>query len=302
MKSWMKLRKTGNQKQTLKNKTIMFRLYKSDGPFMIENEGRFFKSAAVDWDQWINRENLFDQLKNEITGSQPLDEAAVSAFREKTLAPIGSQEVWASGVTYLRSRDARMEESEHAKSAYDLVYDADRPELFFKSLPHRVAGPGQHVNIRRDSTWNVPEPELTLFINSSGTIAGYTIGNDMSSRSIEGENTLYLPQAKTYERSAALGPCLTIPGQPLAPDTEIDLKIYRENKCVFHGQTSLSAMKRRPEDLKDYLLRGLKFNTGCFLMTGTGVVPPSTFTLEEDDVVDIRIDPIGTLSNPVKWY
>ncbi|HNR08431.1 MAG TPA: fumarylacetoacetate hydrolase family protein [Saprospiraceae bacterium] len=281
---------------------MMFRLYKTPGRFIIEENERYFLSTAVDWDQWVNRKNLFEELKIEIAGLQAMDKDAASAFLDKVLAPIGSQEVWASGVTYLRSRDARMEESEHAKSAYDLVYDADRPELFFKSLPHRVAGPGQAVNIRRDSTWNVPEPELTLFINSQGTIAGYTIGNDMSSRSIEGENTLYLPQAKTYERSAALGPCLAIPGEPLGPETEIDLKIFRDNKCVFHGQTRLGAMKRRPEELRDYLLRGLEFNEGCFLMTGTGIVPPTTFTLEEDDLVDIRIGTIGTLSNPVKWY
>ncbi len=280
----------------------MIKLYKCEDCLVFHYKDHFYSLADQNWDTLINREDVYPFLEQITTTGTPISEAAWTDLRHTIQAPIGTQEVWASGVTYLRSRDARMEESEHAKSAYDLVYEADRPELFFKSLAHRVAGPGQHVNIRIDSTWNVPEPELTLFINRNGHIAGYTIGNDMSSRSIEGENTLYLPQAKTYERSAALGPCLLISALPIDESAQIDLKIYRANKCVFHGQTQLSTMKRKFEDLKNYLLRGLKFEVGCFLMTGTGIVPPSTFTLEGEDEVHIEIEHIGTLINPVKWF
>ncbi len=280
----------------------MIKLYKCEDCLVFHYKDHFYSLADQNWDTLINREDVYPFLEQITTTDTPISEAAWTDLRHTIQAPIGTQEIWASGVTYLRSRDARMEESEHAKSAYDLVYEADRPELFFKSLAHRVAGPGQHVNIRIDSTWNVPEPELTLFINRKGHIAGYTIGNDMSSRSIEGENTLYLPQAKTYERSAALGPCLLILEHPIDLASQIDLKIYRANKCVFHGQTQLNTMKRKFEDLKEYLLRGLKFEVGCFLMTGTGIVPPSTFTLEGEDEVHIEIEHIGTLINPVRWF
>ena len=215
------------------------------------------------------------------------------------LAPIGSQELWAAGVTYLKSRDARMEESKDSGGAdcYQKVYEAERPELFFKSLPHRVSGHGGKVNIRKDSTWNVPEPELTLFLNSAGTIQGYTIGNDMSSRSIEGENPLYLPQAKMYERSAAIGPCLYIPEKPISPDTMIRLKIKRGNEIMFAAETAISRMKRSLTELAAYLFREFDFATGCFLMTGTCLVPPNDFTLWEKDIVEITIDDIGTLTN-----
>lgn len=280
----------------------MFKLYKTPNKNFIEFQDTFYASSHSNWDEWINQEHLIECLKSEIEGLLPLERQEVEELKKELLAPIGSQEVWAAGVTYLRSRDARMEESEVAKSAYDLVYEAERPEIFFKSTSSRVAGPGQYVNIRKDSTWNVPEPELTLCINRQGKIIGYTAGNDMSSRSIEGENTLYLPQAKTYERSAALGPCLLVQDSPLDPKTIIELKIFRESACVFHGQTPWSSMIRKLEDLKGYLLRGLQFSQGCFLMTGTGIVPPSTFTLEEGDEVEITIYGIGTLSNPVKRY
>lgn len=280
----------------------MFKLYKTTDKNFIEFQDAFYASKHSNWDEWINQENLIECLKSEMESMLPLDKQEVEELKKKLLPPLGSQEVWAAGVTYLRSRDARMEESEVAKSAYDLVYEAERPEIFFKSTSSRVAGPGQHVNIRKDSTWNVPEPELTLCINRQGKIIGYTAGNDMSSRSIEGENTLYLPQAKTYERSAALGPCLLVQDAPLGPETLIELKIFRESACVFHGQTPWSSMIRKLEDLKGYLLRGLQFSQGCYLMTGTGIVPPSTFTLEEGDEVEITISGIGTLSNPVKRY
>lgn len=216
------------------------------------------------------------------------------------LAPIGSQEVWACGVTYLRSRDARMVESESSGGDvfYDLVYDADRPEIFFKATPHRVVGPGGRVRIRRDSTWDVPEPELTLAVSARGRIFGHTIGNDMSSRSIEGENPLYLPQAKTYDGSAALGPRLVI-APPPGPDTGIAMTITRDGATAFEGETSVSQIKRSFDELVAYLFRDNSFPAGAYVMTGTGIVPGDDFTLRPGDVVAISIDGIGTLTNEV---
>ena len=216
------------------------------------------------------------------------------------LPPIDSQEVWAAGVTYLRSQTARMEESEHGASHYDRVYSADRPELFFKATPHRVVGPGQPVRIRADSNWNVPEPELTLVINSRGRLVGFTVGNDMSSRDIEGENPLYLPQAKVYNGSAALGPCVTLAGaMPPREETRIELVVRRGDDVAFQGETKVDQIARTFDDLIDYLTRDNSFPNGVFLMTGTGVVPGDDFTLAPGDVVEISIDGIGTLSNPV---
>jgi len=216
-------------------------------------------------------------------------------------APLQSQEVWAAGVTYFRSRTARMEESKDAGGGtfYDKVYLAERPELFFKSTPHRVAAPGEPVRIRRDSKWNVPEPELTLAVNAHGRIFGYTIGNDMSSRDIEGENPLYLPQAKVYDRSAALGPCLLLTDDPLPVTTEISLEIIRARRTAFTGTTAISQIKRTFPSLAEYLFRDNAFPHGCYLMTGTGVVPPDDFTLRSGDEIRITIPPIGTLVNPV---
>ena len=216
-------------------------------------------------------------------------------------APLQSQEIWAAGVTYLRSRTARMEESKDAGggSFYDKVYAADRPELFFKATPHRVAAPGEPVRIRRDSKWNVPEPELTLAINAHGRIFGFTIGNDMSSRDIEGENPLYLPQAKVYDRSAALGPCLLLSDEPLPTTTEISIEIRRQGRSVFGGRTAISQIKRTFPSLAEFLFRDNSFPHGCYLMTGTGIVPPDNFTLQSGDEISITIPPIGTLTNPV---
>jgi 2-dehydro-3-deoxy-D-arabinonate dehydratase len=216
------------------------------------------------------------------------------------LAPIDRQEVWAAGVTYKRSQIARMEESESAASHYDKVYTADRPELFFKATPHRTAGPGQPLRVRSDSSWSVPEPEFTLVINRSGRIVGYTIGNDMSARDIEGENPLYLPQAKFYRQCAGLGPAVLLAEQPLQPErTEIQLEIRRGNAVVFSGSTPLSQMKRTPEELAAWLCRENEFPDGAFLMTGTGIVPDDSFTLEHGDSVSISITGIGTLTNPI---
>jgi 2-dehydro-3-deoxy-D-arabinonate dehydratase len=220
---------------------------------------------------------------------------------EVTLAaPIDQQEVWAAGVTYLRSRDARMEESVSAKSAYDLVYEADRPEIFFKATPSRVTGPGEEIAIRGDSTWDVPEPELALAINREGEIIGYTVGNDMSSRSIEGENPLYLPQAKMYAKCAGLGPSITLAWEMgEIKDRAIRLVIRREGKVLFDGNTSTSQIHRTFEDLVKYLRTHNDFPRGVFLMTGTGIIPPSEFTLEDGDDVEITIDNIGSLRQPV---
>lgn len=255
-----------------------------------------------DWDALINQAALYAHLQQVASGQKPITEAeADTLITEQLLPPIGSQEVWAAGVTYLRSRDARMDESKDSGAAdcYQRVYEADRPELFFKAIPQRVAGHGATVYIRKDSAWNVPEPELTLYINSEGTIQAYTIGNDMSSRSIEGENPLYLPQAKVYERSAALGPCLYIIENVIPPETEIKLRIYRAEEIRYEGITPISRMKRSLTELAAYLYSECDFPAGCFLMTGTCLVPPNDFTLQKGDVVVITIAGIGTLTNTI---
>lgn len=213
--------------------------------------------------------------------------------------PLEAQEVWAAGVTYLRSREARMEESEREADIYDRVYRAERPELFFKATRHRVVGHGGKVRIRADSRWNVPEAELALAVNSGGRVFGYTIGNDMSSRSIEGDNPLYLPQAKIYDGSCALGPCLMLMEGALAQSTEIVLRIVRDGDEVFCGSTRLSQMKRTVEELVGYLFRDNTFPDGCYLLTGTGIVPENDFTLAAGDEIAITIEPIGTLGNMV---
>jgi 2-dehydro-3-deoxy-D-arabinonate dehydratase len=214
-------------------------------------------------------------------------------------APIDRQEVWAAGVTYLRSRDARMEESSQ-RDVYDRVYDADRPELFLKATPNRVSGPGEPIAIRGDSGWDVPEPELVILLNGHGELVGYTIGNDVSSRSIEGENPLYLPQAKVYSRCAALGPVVVTADElPDVSNLEIQLTIRRGGTALFQDRTATSQLHRSLADLTHYLLRDNEFPAGVFLMTGTGIVPPSEFTLQDGDEVTIQIEGIGSLVNPV---
>jgi len=247
----------------------------------------------------------FDRLFAAADPAQAVKAAAANGREvgrpETVLAPIGQQEVWAAGVTYLRSRAARVAESKDAGGGvfYDKVYEAPRPELFFKATAHRVAPSGGQVCIRADSQWNVPEPELTLAINAAGKIFGYTIGNDMSSRDIEAENPLYLPQAKVYDRSASLGPCLWLSETAPSLSTEIRIKIRRGGVAVFEGATTLERMKRTLTEVAAYLFRSNSFPVGCYLMTGTGIVPPDEFSLQVGDVIEISIDPIGTLINTV---
>jgi 2-dehydro-3-deoxy-D-arabinonate dehydratase len=276
------------------------KLYKTRHGNLLEANEQFYLIDQP-WDAMINREDLHGYLQVSRSSALPAGEAAL--IKQEILAPIGSQEVWAAGVTYLRSRNARMEESKDSGGAnfYDKVYAAERPELFFKAASHRVAAHGEPVYIRRDSSWNVPEPELTLFINSKGQVQAYTIGNDMSSRSIEGENPLYLPQAKTYERSAALGPCLFVPHTPISPDTCIHMVILRGDDRVYAGSVAISQMKRALTELAGWLYREMDFAAGCFLMTGTCLVPPNEFTLQENDIVEIRIDGIGELRNAIAY-
>lgn len=227
-----------------------------------------------------------------------LPEHAIESVRLVT--PVEQQEVWAAGVTYFRSKTARMEESSFSASAYDRVYDAVRPELFFKSLPEKVVSPNEPVGIRKDARWSVPEPEIALMINSRGQIAGYTIGNDMSSRDIEGENLLYLPQAKVYRRSCAVGPFVTVEvTEEEARSWQITLAVERAGAVVFDGETSVALVKRSFDELVRFLLRCQSFPHGAVLLTGTGIVPPDEFTLQEGDLVRIGISGIGVLVNSV---
>lgn len=275
------------------------KVYKTSGHIVIEANGEKYDAGQHDWDTFINRDHLAAYLRDIVGTAKKVTE---EWFSQQTLeAPIGSQEIWAAGVTYLRSRDARMEESKDAGGGtfYDKVYDADRPEIFYKGSKHRTAGPLGKVRIRRDSAWNVPEPELTLFMSTSGSIVGYTVGNDMSSRDIEGENPLYLPQAKVYDGCAALGPCLYVPGSPIDQNTRITLEIRRGGKTAFTNSIAITQMKRKHIELAGYLFMECSFPTGVFMMTGTGIVPPNDFTLASGDEILITIDNIGTLVNTV---
>jgi len=239
------------------------------------------------------RTALQEKLNQATEGGCPLEEV-------RLLAPVDKQEVWAAGVTYLRSKTARMEESDFSATAYDKVYDAPRPEIFFKSLPEKVVATGDPVGIRKDATWNVPEPELALVMDSGGQVVGYSIGNDMSSRDIEGENLLYLPQAKMYDRSCSLGPWLVLgPEEEIVRGWTIGVNIEREGKVVFEGETSINQIKRSFDELAGYLFRSQTFTSGAVLLTGTGVVPDDDFTLEEGDRVGIKVSGVGELSNPV---
>jgi 2-dehydro-3-deoxy-D-arabinonate dehydratase len=273
------------------------RLYRTDAGVFVEESGRYSLIEGHSWDALLACDDLPELLSELLAGakvSSKFDDADL-------LAPISQQEVWAAGVTYYRSRGARMEESKDAGGGdfYDRVYSAERPELFFKSTASRTVGSGAKVRIRGDARWSVPEPELTLVVSAGGRIVGYTIGNDMSSRDIEGENPLYLPQAKVYNGSCALGPGILISAHPLPHSTQIEIEILRDDHVEFAGSVALTELKRDPETLVEYLLRDNSFPSGVFLMTGTGIVPPSSFTLASGDRIRITIDPIGTLENEV---
>lgn len=277
------------------------KLYKTKKGIVIEKENAYYLIDGEDWDIFINDDELYSKLqkKTKDLSSNP----ELKNFIESQIeAPIQSQEIWACGVTYLKSRVGRQEESKNAGGGdfYARVYEADRPEIFFKASAFRTVGHGQKVNIRKDSTWDVPEPELTLAVTTSGKIIGYTIGNDMSSRSIEGENPLYLPQAKSYDGSASVGPCIYVTEEPLSPDTLIQMQIIRDQKVAFEGQVAISQIKRKFQDLVSYLYRETSFPHGCLLMTGTGIVPSADFTLHKNDQIRIEIQHIGILVNTVK--
>jgi 2-dehydro-3-deoxy-D-arabinonate dehydratase len=273
------------------------KLFRTATARFVEEEGHQYRIGALTWDALMAHDNLEACLEAIVESEAPTHEFHGAPL----LAPIDGQEVWAAGVTYYRSRGARMEESKDAGGGnfYDRVYSADRPELFFKSTASRTVGHGGKVRIRKDAHWSVPEPELTLVVSPRGKIIGYTIGNDMSSRDIEGENPLYLPQAKVYNGSCALGPGILVTSSPLPHSTEILLEILRHERIEFSGSVALSELKRDPQSLVEYLFRDNSFPNGCFLMTGTGIVPPSSFTLARGDKIRITIEPIGTLENQV---
>ena len=272
------------------------KLYKTGSGCVVEHDGSWSLLRNCTWDDVVAQNDPGNFLLQAVKTGTAVDSSIV---KQDQLAPIGSQEVWAAGVTYHRSRDARMEESETAGGGdfYHRVYHAERPELFFKATPHRVVGSGGKVAIRSDAKWSVPEPELALLVSPNGKILGYTVGNDMSSRDIEGENPLYLPQAKVYDRSCALGPCVLVTSESLPRSTEIQLEILRAGRIAFNGRTTLNELKREPKTLVEYLFRDNSFPNGCFLLTGTGIVPPDDFTLAHGDEIRITIDEIGTLVN-----
>lgn len=272
------------------------KLYRTSQGAFVEEDGSFYLVEVTNWDELLSSTQLHSLVRAAI------DKGISAKFDANTiLAPIVSQEVWAAGVTYYRSRSARIEESKDAGGGdfYDRVYAAERPELFFKATGRRVVGHGGAVRIRSDAKWSVPEPELTLLIDPAGSIIGYTIGNDMSSRDIEGENPLYLPQAKMYDGSCALGPCVLLSKQPLGPATGIHLEIKRNGEEVFAASTTLAELKRDPKELVRFLYRDNSFPYGAFLMTGTGIVPSDDFTLAAGDGIRIAIDGIGALENYV---
>lgn len=277
---------------------MRIKLYKTIGGPVALYQDQYFLLPAV-WDELVNDDHATQTVLQLVETLQPQHHSIITHL----LPTIGSmQELWACGVTYLRSKVGRQYESKGSGGAdfYARVYEAERPEVFFKATPHRIVGHLQQVGIRKDSVWDVPEPELTLVVTASGKVIGYTIGNDMSSRSIEGENPLYLPQAKTYDSCAALGPCILLCDEPLSDDTSIQLSIHRNELTVFDDTISLSQLKRSPQELVSFVFRACSFPYGCLIMTGTGIVPGNDFTLQIGDVIHISIDYIGTLINTVK--
>lgn len=272
-------------------------LYRTADRLLVEEDGRFYLLDETSLDALVALDDVNAHLSSIIAAGTPESLTAPPNLE----APIENQEVWAAGVTYFRSRSARIEESKDAGGGdfYDRVYTAERPELFFKAVAHKVAGPNSNVRIRSDATWSVPEPELALLVNPRGQIIGYTIGNDMSSRDIEGINPLYLPQAKVYDYSCALGPGILIQPHPMPPSTQIRMEILRSGSTEFSASVALTELKRHPATLVEYLFHDQSFPYGCFLLTGTGIVPPDSFTLHGGDEIRISIDGIGTLVNEV---
>ena len=276
------------------------KLYKKKNQVIVHFNQSYYLLNNQNWDLLVNDDNLFSKIKNQILSAPSVDKSEIKFIDP----PIESQELWASGVTYLISKKERENESKKSGGSefYNKVYNADRPELFFKATKNRISGNDQFVRIRKDSSWNVPEPELTLFATSNKKIIGLTIGNDMSSRSIEGENPLYLPQAKTYDGCASLGPCLYVleNQEEVNNGLEIKISIERKNKIIFNNSISTNQMKRSNQELINYLFRECSFPKGVFLMTGTGIVPPKDITLNKNDIIKIGIENIGILINKVK--
>lgn len=273
-------------------------IYRTANGTIAAQAGEYY-SIPMSWSALLADTTPYETVNAALANAEKIPAPQAGEWRCPIL---DTQELWACGVTYIRSRDGRQEESKDAGGGdfYARVYEAERPEVFMKATPHRVVGHGKPVRIRKDSGWDVPEPELTLVVNTSGKIIGFTVGNDMSSRSIEGENPLYLPQAKTYDGCAALGPgILLTPDGKITPETKIELVISRSGQPVFQGSVKLEQMRRTPEELVGFVYRECSFPTGCFIMTGTGIVPPSEFTLKPGDQIDISIDGIGTLTNTV---
>ena len=270
------------------------RLHRTERGAVAERDGLFF-DVAGDWDALLGDDDLAAYLRAACANA-----AGLPRLDARVLAPIGRQEVWAAGVTYTRSRSARIEESAEAGggSFYDRVYEAERPELFFKAAGWRVRGPGEAVRVRADARWSVPEPEIALVVTPAARIVGWTIGNDMSSRDIEGENPLYLPQAKIYDGACALGPAIVV-GDPPPADTPIALRVVRDGRTAFEGSTTFGRMRRDPASLVEFLYRETSFPDGCVLLTGTGVVPETDFGLQAGDEVEIHVPPAGTLANVV---
>ena len=277
----------------------MFTIFRGASDFIITAEGHQYQSASFSFDQLFSAPDPLTWLQGQISGWTRVEPQDLPSI--PWLAPVGSQEIWAAGVTYFRSRTARMEEAEAAGGDvfYDKVYEAERPELFFKATPSRARGHLAPIRIRQDSTWDVPEPELTLAINTQGKVFGFTIGNDVSSRSIEGENPLYLPQAKVYRGSLAMGPGLVV-GNAVTPATAIRVEVERNGESVFTGETAVSQIKRGFDELAEFLFRENEFPHGAYLLTGTGIVPDSAFTLQSGDRVSIAIDGLGELVNTVE--
>jgi 2-dehydro-3-deoxy-D-arabinonate dehydratase len=272
-------------------------LYRTTKGFLLNADRKFFTVHGTDFDELLNLPNLYDHLV-EVSHKVPATEPPLP---EDILAPVGTQEIWAAGVTYERSREGRREESKESGAAvfYSKIYEAERPEIFFKAPGWRAIGPGGKIRVRKDARWSVPEPELVLVINADQQIVGYTLGDDVSSRDIEGENPLYLPQAKVYDGSCALGPAIYVTNQPLDLNVEITLVVERSDKPVFQGSVPLARIRRSFTELVEYLYLELDFPVGALLFTGTGIVPPNDFTLVSGDVVRIAAAPIGELMNEV---